>query len=172
MKEPSLAESTKDIIRDYLVRTHLNGDSRDFDNETNLLENRILDSFSVLELIIFLDSTFSVKIRPEQMIPENIFCTFCQRWLLQVALSNVYLTDDSTPPKFNSKLLLHAWKQIQNRDPARGPCKIRPRARPDGRGSPEKKHHDGRRDAGRHTCRRHLCPDRSTAATHPGRLNH
>ena len=67
-----MSEDTKQIIRDYLVRTHLDGDSRDFDNETNLLENRILDSFSVLELITFLNATFSVQIRPEQLVPENL----------------------------------------------------------------------------------------------------
>ena len=40
--------------------------------EASLLENGIVDSTGVLELIDFLDGTFNIKIMDEELVPDNL----------------------------------------------------------------------------------------------------
>lgn len=40
--------------------------------QTSLLDNDLLDSTSVLELATFLESTFAIEVRDEDLMPENI----------------------------------------------------------------------------------------------------
>jgi acyl carrier protein len=58
-------------IRDYIVHTWLSGDARGFDDETDLQQGGILDSFSTLALIGFLDDTFKVQLEPADINAEN-----------------------------------------------------------------------------------------------------
>ena len=43
----------------------------DFANETNLVENGILDSLDIISLIAEIDDCFDVAIPAEEIIPEN-----------------------------------------------------------------------------------------------------
>ena len=43
----------------------------DFSNETNLVENGILDSLDIISLIAEIDDCFDVAIPAEEIIPEN-----------------------------------------------------------------------------------------------------
>jgi len=54
-------------IRDYIVATWLSGDSRGFDDESDLQESGILDSFSTLALIAFLDEAFRIQLEPVEV---------------------------------------------------------------------------------------------------------
>ncbi len=54
----------KSEIRQHIVSTWLSGDERGFTEDTDLQEGGILDSFSTLALIGFLDSTFSIQLEP------------------------------------------------------------------------------------------------------------
>jgi len=49
-------------IREYIVTTWLSGDARGFDDESDLQESGILDSFSTMALVAFLDETFRVHL--------------------------------------------------------------------------------------------------------------
>ena len=42
----------------------------DFDK--SLIEKGIMDSTGVLELVEFLESTYSIKIEDEELVPENL----------------------------------------------------------------------------------------------------
>lgn len=46
-------------------------DSIDWQNETSLISNQILDSFAIVSLIAELESTFDIQIEAREMIPEN-----------------------------------------------------------------------------------------------------
>ena len=43
----------------------------DFETETGLIENAILDSFDIVQLIQELKDTFDIEISPAEIIPEN-----------------------------------------------------------------------------------------------------
>jgi acyl carrier protein len=52
---------TQTIMR-YVINVLLDGDGRDFTPDVDLIQNRILDSFSALQLIIFLNTTFGTSV--------------------------------------------------------------------------------------------------------------
>ena len=62
----------KQQIYDHIVDTYLSGDARTFTNETDLLESRVLDSYSSMQLMTFLQTTFNIKMSPEDMNPANL----------------------------------------------------------------------------------------------------
>jgi acyl carrier protein len=61
----------KTNIREHIVGTWLNGDSRGFDDDTDLQSAGILDSFSTLELVAFLSDKFSVQLDPADINAET-----------------------------------------------------------------------------------------------------
>lgn len=47
-------------------------DSIDWENETALIDERILDSFSVISLISELEEQFDIEIEASEIIPQNL----------------------------------------------------------------------------------------------------
>lgn len=47
-------------------------DSIDWENETALIDNRILDSFGVISLISELEEQFDIEIEASEIIPQNL----------------------------------------------------------------------------------------------------
>ena len=43
----------------------------DFENEKNLIEDRLLDSLDVMNLTVELDDEFDIEITPLDILPEN-----------------------------------------------------------------------------------------------------
>ena len=43
----------------------------DFENETGLIANGILDSFDIVSLVTALNDSFDIEIKPNDLIPEN-----------------------------------------------------------------------------------------------------
>jgi acyl carrier protein len=44
----------------------------DFNDEDSFLENGIIDSTGVLELIMFLEESFNIKVEDNEVTPENL----------------------------------------------------------------------------------------------------
>lgn len=61
----------KDSIRDHIVSNWLSGDARGLDDDTDLQETGVLDSFSTLALVTFIDETFHVQIEPSDINSET-----------------------------------------------------------------------------------------------------
>jgi acyl carrier protein len=59
-------------IRDFVVTNFLFGDASSLQDNTSLLDRGIIDSTGMLELIMFLEQTYDIKIEPEEMLPENL----------------------------------------------------------------------------------------------------
>ncbi len=47
-------------------------DSIDWENETALIDDRILDSFGVISLISELEDQFNIEIEASEIIPQNL----------------------------------------------------------------------------------------------------
>jgi len=43
----------------------------DFENETNLIDGKVLDSFSIVQLIASISDEFDIEISPKYLVPEN-----------------------------------------------------------------------------------------------------
>lgn len=62
---------TKDINQ-FIIDNFLFGDDNTVGNDASLLENGIIDSTGVLELISFLEETYEITVEDDEMIPENL----------------------------------------------------------------------------------------------------
>ena len=59
-------------MRDFIVTNFLFGEAGSLQDDTSFLSSGIIDSTGMLELIMFLENTYDVKIEPGEMIPENL----------------------------------------------------------------------------------------------------
>ena len=65
--------ATKDLIINFIKENFVMGRSDTvIDPSMSLIESGIMDSTGVLELVEFLESTFSIKIEDEELVPENL----------------------------------------------------------------------------------------------------
>jgi acyl carrier protein len=62
----------KNKIKDFIVENFLFGDADDFDDDTSFLDEGIIDSTGVLELVTFLEEAFSIHVEDDEMVPENL----------------------------------------------------------------------------------------------------
>jgi acyl carrier protein len=62
----------KQQIRAFIVENFLFGDANGLKDDSSFLDDGIMDSTGVLELITFLEEEFSVTVEDEDLIPENL----------------------------------------------------------------------------------------------------
>ena len=63
----------KEKIGTFIVDNFLKGDqSKTFEDDDSFLEEGIIDSVGVLELVAFLEETFSFRVEDEEIIPANL----------------------------------------------------------------------------------------------------
>lgn len=62
----------KNNIRRFIVENFLFGNESGLTDSTSFLEEGIIDSTGVLELVSFLEQTFEVKIEDHELVPENL----------------------------------------------------------------------------------------------------
>jgi len=58
-------------VRQFIVGSWLSGDERGFDERTDLQQTGILDSFSTLALIAFLEDSFKIQLDPADVNSES-----------------------------------------------------------------------------------------------------
>ncbi len=70
---PTEAAAPEAVLRSFIGETFLLGRNvSEVSNEDSLLENGIIDSTGVLELIGFIEETFNIELADEEVIPENL----------------------------------------------------------------------------------------------------
>ena len=62
----------KDKVRTFVVENYLFGNNENLEEKTSFLEEGIIDSTGVLELVTFLEEEFSIVVEDEELIPENL----------------------------------------------------------------------------------------------------
>jgi len=65
-------EDIKAGIRTFIIENFLFGTADNLNDETSFLEEGIIDSTGVLELITFLEETYDITVDDEELIPENL----------------------------------------------------------------------------------------------------
>lgn len=59
-------------IKEFLQENYIFNSENGLDDDDSLLENGIIDSTGVLELILFLEENFQIKINDDEILPENL----------------------------------------------------------------------------------------------------
>jgi len=59
-------------IRTYIIDNFLLGEESDLDGTASLLESGIVDSTGVMELAMFLEEAFGIRVADEDFVPENL----------------------------------------------------------------------------------------------------
>lgn len=60
-------------LREFVVKNFLFGQGEDqLSNHDSFLEKGIVDSTGVLELVVFLEKQYRIKIEDEELIPANL----------------------------------------------------------------------------------------------------
>lgn len=62
----------KTKIRAFIIENFLFGEANGLSDDTSFLEEGIIDSTGVLELVEFLEKEFSISVDDEELIPENL----------------------------------------------------------------------------------------------------
>ena len=62
----------KETIKTFIIENFLFGSEDGLKDETSFLEEGIIDSTGILELVTFLEEEFSITIEDEELVPENL----------------------------------------------------------------------------------------------------
>ena len=58
-------------VREFVIKNFIFEDDGSLTPETSFLDNGIIDSTGVLELIAFVEETYGIKVEDHEIIPEN-----------------------------------------------------------------------------------------------------
>ena len=65
-------QSPADSIRTFIAQTMLfNNKGYPYPDTASFLEEGIIDSMNVMELILFVETTFGIEVGDEEMVPDN-----------------------------------------------------------------------------------------------------
>lgn len=65
--------SVEQQIREYILENYLFTDDQSaLQNSDSFLDNGILDSTGILEVIYFIEDEYGVKVEDAEMVPENL----------------------------------------------------------------------------------------------------
>ena len=59
-------------VRQFVVENFLFGDGQSLREDTSLMEDGIMDSTGILELLFFLEETFGISVKDDELVPENM----------------------------------------------------------------------------------------------------
>ncbi len=62
----------KEQLKDFFKNNFMVEIDGDFSDDDSFLENGIIDSTGVLELVMFLEENFNIKVADEELLPENL----------------------------------------------------------------------------------------------------
>ena len=58
-------------IRAFVVENYLFGEEGKLGNSDSFMESGIIDSTGILELVMFLESTYKISVATNELLPEN-----------------------------------------------------------------------------------------------------
>ena len=64
--------SVRHEIRHFIVQNFLFGQDQELNEGTSFLESGIIDSTGVLELVAHLEETYDVKVKDDELTPDNL----------------------------------------------------------------------------------------------------
>jgi len=66
-------QDIKNLVRSYIMENFIMGGNADqFLDSDSFMDRHIIDSTGFLEVVTFLEETFSIRVEDDEMIPENL----------------------------------------------------------------------------------------------------
>ena len=62
----------KIILKDFIVENFMFGSEEGLKEDTSFLNEGIIDSTGILELVGFLEEEFAIQVEDEELVPENL----------------------------------------------------------------------------------------------------
>ena len=62
----------KDKIRIFIVENFLFGKANGLGDDSSFLDEGIIDSTGILELVSFLEEQYDIRVEDEELVPENL----------------------------------------------------------------------------------------------------
>jgi acyl carrier protein len=59
-------------VRTFVIENFLFGDGTSLTDDTPFLQSGIINSTGILELIVFLEKTYGIKVEDAELLPENL----------------------------------------------------------------------------------------------------
>lgn len=59
-------------IRNFIIENFLFEEDENLKEDTSFLENGIIDSTGILELVMFIEETYGINVDDDEIIPENL----------------------------------------------------------------------------------------------------
>lgn len=59
-------------LRKFIVENYLFGGECEFSDDDSLQDKGIIDSTGVLELVAFLEESYRIEVRDDELLPENL----------------------------------------------------------------------------------------------------
>jgi len=64
--------NNKELIREFVMEKLARAKKIDrIDDQDNLIENGTIDSMGIMQLVAYLEGMFAVKVKDEDIVPEN-----------------------------------------------------------------------------------------------------
>jgi len=63
---------TRDKIRAFIMENFLFGNDQGLKDDTSFLDEGIIDSTGILELVSFLEDEFDISVEDDEILPENL----------------------------------------------------------------------------------------------------
>jgi len=68
----SMSDIIKGKVRAFIVENFLFGKDDNLNDDTSFLDEGIIDSTGILELVSFIEEEFSISVEDEDLVPENL----------------------------------------------------------------------------------------------------
>lgn len=65
-------QDVKQVVRRYLLDNFLMGSNASIADDASFMKGHVLDSSGIMELIMFLEETFGVKVDDAELVPANL----------------------------------------------------------------------------------------------------
>ncbi len=73
MSQSTPSPETRQALRQYVLENCLfTDDGSKLQDSASFLETGLLDSTGILEIILFVEETFGIKVLDDEMLPENL----------------------------------------------------------------------------------------------------
>ena len=59
-------------VREFVVENFLFGDGQSLKDDTSFMEEGIIDSTGILELVFFLEETYGLSVEDDELVPDNM----------------------------------------------------------------------------------------------------
>ena len=67
-----LTATIQEQVRNFIVESFYVSDPKELSDEVSLIDSGIVDSTGMMDIILFLESTYGISIEDEETVPENL----------------------------------------------------------------------------------------------------